>query len=248
VRHEHSDVNVRAIFWVAAGLVALAVVIHLVVWWQFVYYERRHERRNADVPPLVAEVSSRPLGERLSELPGPRLEGIEEEFSRLVLRTEEKGELTFDVPRIVRVERDGKETTPEGRRFTLFDLAEGMRVRVTYRAHDGESVALAIAAPPEESSERGPEGPQVQKAVGRVVKIQPVAVAALRAWGEARLGRYGWVKKDEVAHIPIDRAMKAILSKGLRDKYLPAAKAEDGAGRDGKGPSETGRGTRGEKR
>jgi len=249
VRHEHSDVNVRAILWVAAGLVATAVVIHLVVWWLFDYYQRRDARANAGVPSLVAEEGSRPLGERLRDLPGPRLEGLEAEFSRLVLRTEGEEELTFDVPRIVLVERDGKEITPKGKQFTLFDLAEGMRVRVTYRMDNGRGVAIAIEAPPGESSERGPKGADLQQAVGRVAKIEPVDVAARRAWGEARLSRYGWVdEKDKVAHIPIDSAMQAILSKELRKKYLPAAKTEEGAGRGGKGRSETGRGTRGEKR
>jgi hypothetical protein len=157
MRHEDSDVNARAILWTAFGLVTTVVVTCLAAWWLFNYYQRRDERRNAGVPSLVAEGSSRPLGDRVRELPGPRLEGLE-----------------------------------------------------------------------------------------HIAGIEPVDVAALRAWGEARLSRYGWVEKDKVAHIPIDSAMKAILSEGLRDRYLPAAK--EGEGRGGKGRTETGRGTRGEKR
>jgi hypothetical protein len=47
VHHEESDVDIRAIFRFAAGLVALAVVVYLAVWILFGYLARREDRASA---------------------------------------------------------------------------------------------------------------------------------------------------------------------------------------------------------
>ncbi len=66
VAHEESDVNVRAIFGFGAGLLAVGVVIHLLLWLLFNYYTRQA----AQVPrnfPLSAEYQQQPP-------PEPRLQ------------------------------------------------------------------------------------------------------------------------------------------------------------------------------
>ena len=44
VHHEETDVNIRAIFGFAAGLLAIAVVIHVAVWGLFRYFDYREAR------------------------------------------------------------------------------------------------------------------------------------------------------------------------------------------------------------
>ncbi len=82
VEHEGSDVNVRAILGFAAGLVALAVVIHLLLAWMFFAFLHREERAKRSTFPLAAPghaalpqpTLGAPVG---GELPGgPQLEGL----------------------------------------------------------------------------------------------------------------------------------------------------------------------------
>lgn len=69
VRHEPSDVSVRAILVTAAALVAVAVVIHLGSWWLFDYLDAREQRIKQSPFPLAA-------GQRGQLPPEPRLEGV----------------------------------------------------------------------------------------------------------------------------------------------------------------------------
>src|SRR2546421_287821 len=70
VGHEPSDVSVRGVLWFGAGLIALAVVVHLVLAWMFAGLERREEARKASTFPLAAEQGPvQPLA--------PPLEGFE---------------------------------------------------------------------------------------------------------------------------------------------------------------------------
>ena len=53
VHHETSDVDIRAILSFAAGLVAIAIAIHLVVWGLFRYFEARESRQQPAEYPLA---------------------------------------------------------------------------------------------------------------------------------------------------------------------------------------------------
>lgn len=44
VHHEETDVNIRGIFVFAAGLMIVAIVIHLAVWGLFKYFDAREAR------------------------------------------------------------------------------------------------------------------------------------------------------------------------------------------------------------
>lgn len=84
VRHETSDVNVRAIVLVAVGMVVLAVVLHVGIWGVFEYYKAREERHKRPVFPLAARDAARPIDQRLDDIGRgptgarePRLEGLQ---------------------------------------------------------------------------------------------------------------------------------------------------------------------------
>jgi hypothetical protein len=59
VHHEESDVNIRAIFGFAAALVVAAVVIHLLVYVLFRYFEARESRRVTLQYPLAVTQENR---------------------------------------------------------------------------------------------------------------------------------------------------------------------------------------------
>jgi hypothetical protein len=70
MEHEESDVNVRAIFAFAAGLIVSAVVIHAIVWLLFRYLGHRENVRTAARYPLAATESTRlPPEPRLQTTP-----------------------------------------------------------------------------------------------------------------------------------------------------------------------------------
>jgi hypothetical protein len=52
--HEESDVNVGAILRYGAGLLAIALVVHVFLWWLMGVYERQDERAQTQVYPMAA--------------------------------------------------------------------------------------------------------------------------------------------------------------------------------------------------
>ena len=54
VVHEESDVNVRAILGFGIGLLVVAVVVHVFLWWLLGVYKRQAERSQTQVYPLAA--------------------------------------------------------------------------------------------------------------------------------------------------------------------------------------------------
>jgi hypothetical protein len=83
VDHETSDVNVRAIFGFAVGLLVVGVAIHLLVWGLFRYFESREERSLITAYPLAA-------GEGMRLPPEPRLQtNPRQDFRDLRTREEE---------------------------------------------------------------------------------------------------------------------------------------------------------------
>ena len=59
VRHEPSDVSVRGILWFAAGLVVLAVAVHVGLAWMYSVLARQERERKASQFPLAAEERAR---------------------------------------------------------------------------------------------------------------------------------------------------------------------------------------------
>jgi hypothetical protein len=59
VHHEESDVNIRAVFAFAAGLVLTAAFIQFVVWILFAYFEARANRKVTPEFPLAVQQENR---------------------------------------------------------------------------------------------------------------------------------------------------------------------------------------------
>ncbi len=78
--HERKDLNVRAVAWFGAGLLAVGVFIHLLVAGQFFAYRRAEER--ADPPP-------HPLATSPALPPSPRLEIAPREALEALRRDED---------------------------------------------------------------------------------------------------------------------------------------------------------------
>jgi hypothetical protein len=69
VAHEHSDVNVRAILWFCAGLIVVAVVIHVAIWGLFELFETRTASADQAPAPLAAPAGQLPPNPRLQTRP-----------------------------------------------------------------------------------------------------------------------------------------------------------------------------------
>jgi hypothetical protein len=67
LQHEESDVNIRAIFGFGAGLIAVTLVVYLVVWLLFGYFDRREAATDPGGPLLA-------VGHETRLPPEPRLQ------------------------------------------------------------------------------------------------------------------------------------------------------------------------------
>jgi hypothetical protein len=77
VVHEESDVNVSAIIRYGIGLFAVAVVIHVFLWWLLGVYERQNQRAQTQVFPMAAGQGDRlPRGPRLQDNPQQELQEL----------------------------------------------------------------------------------------------------------------------------------------------------------------------------
>jgi hypothetical protein len=59
VRHETSDVNIRAILGFGFGLLMTGIVVHVLVWLLFVYFASRESQSAAREFPLAVEQQNR---------------------------------------------------------------------------------------------------------------------------------------------------------------------------------------------
>jgi hypothetical protein len=66
--YEATDVNIRAILWLAIGIAIGAVIVHAALWILLRMYEVRAERRDPALPPLAAG-NQEPPGPRLQSAP-----------------------------------------------------------------------------------------------------------------------------------------------------------------------------------
>jgi hypothetical protein len=102
----------------------------------------------------------------------------------------------------------------------------GARVTVASREDLAWAHALRVVTPPEEGEDGGE-----RVVTGQIVSIDERDILNRRRVAEALLNRYEWVDREEgIARIPLGEARKAILSEGLKGKWLPARKAENGEG------------------
>jgi hypothetical protein len=70
VVHEESDVNVRAILGFGIGLLVVAVVVHLFLWWLQGFFQRQTDREQTRGYPLgVSQQEQLPPGPRLQANP-----------------------------------------------------------------------------------------------------------------------------------------------------------------------------------
>jgi hypothetical protein len=81
--HERKDLNVRVVAWFGAGLLVVAVLVHLVVGAQLFSYERAAKR--ADPPPHpLASSPELPPPPRLEVAPRAALEALRREEDALL--------------------------------------------------------------------------------------------------------------------------------------------------------------------
>ena len=77
VVHEESDVNVGAIIRYGIGLLVVAAVIHVFLWWLLGLYERQNERAQTQVYPLATGQANRlPPFPRFQENPQQELQEL----------------------------------------------------------------------------------------------------------------------------------------------------------------------------
>lgn len=77
VAHEESDVNVSAILRYGMGLVAIAIVIHVLLWLLLGVFERQNARRQTQVFPMAAGDQNRlPPAPRFQENPQQELQEL----------------------------------------------------------------------------------------------------------------------------------------------------------------------------
>ncbi len=212
VFHERSQFSMRLVLWVAFGLVVTAVVLHFAVAGILALDERRNLPPAGSESSLALEDASRPLGQRLLDVPAPHLEGIERETSLLVLRAGAHEDRRFFVGPTVPI-RIGD--NPNAR---LFELREGQEVTITYYmpggVDGGFGVVTSVTSPPGKTRKNDEHAlPQAtQTLTATVLRIEPRSVAAAREWAEVQMNRYGWAdQQKKVARIPVAEAMEQIL-------------------------------------
>ena len=75
--HEESDVNVGAILRYGIGLAAVALVVHVFLWWLLGFYERQNERAQTQAYPMAAGQQNRlPPSPRFQENPQQELRDL----------------------------------------------------------------------------------------------------------------------------------------------------------------------------
>jgi hypothetical protein len=77
VVHEESDVDVSAILRYGLGLLGVALVVHVFLWWLLGVFERQNEHRQTQVYPMAASEQNRlPPAPRFQENPQQELQEL----------------------------------------------------------------------------------------------------------------------------------------------------------------------------
>src|SRR5439155_10781237 len=80
VRHETSDVNIRAILGFGLGLIVVAVFVHFTVWLLFMFFEGREMHRGvAEFPLAVGQENRQPPEPRLQINPREDLRNLRQQ-------------------------------------------------------------------------------------------------------------------------------------------------------------------------
>ncbi|HZV04345.1 MAG TPA: hypothetical protein VE999_04575 [Gemmataceae bacterium] len=233
VAHESEAFHFRLVIWVGVCLAAIVIGVQIILWWLLGGLEKFNAIPTGRVSELAPEETTRPLGQRVDNVPGPHLEGIERESSLLVLRTDDGDEKRFYTSVDVRIRIDNEKAR-------LFQLREGQRVTIAYYMPGGTGgglgVVTSVTYPPvkAELKKLEPELPETTRTLnGEILKVEPRSIAASREWAEVQSERYGWIDRDkEIVHIPVEKAMEEVL----RSKKLGSTKE----GRERKRPKESG--------
>jgi hypothetical protein len=100
VAHEQSDVNVRAILWFSAGLIVVAVVIHVAIWGLFELFETRTAAADPRPAPLAAPAGQLPPTPRLQTRPVNDLKAMRALEDALLNAEQElpDGRIPIDMP------------------------------------------------------------------------------------------------------------------------------------------------------
>jgi hypothetical protein len=78
VDHQETDVHVRAIIWFGVGLAAVALVVHVFLWWLQGFYATQTQRSQTLVYPMA-------VGQRDQLPPEPRLQDNPQQALRELL-------------------------------------------------------------------------------------------------------------------------------------------------------------------
>jgi hypothetical protein len=213
VAHESVAFDFRLIIWVGVGLAVVALVVQVALWFLLGGLQRFNSKPPARASELALDESEQPLGQRVDNVPGPHLEGIDYGSALLVLRTHDGEEKRFRTSADVRVQIGSEE------KAKLFELREGQRVTIAYYLPGGVGgglgIVTSVTSPPVrvELKQPEPELPEVTRTLnGEILKLEPRTVAAARDWAEVQAQSYGWIDRDkEIVHIPVEKAMEEVL-------------------------------------
>jgi hypothetical protein len=230
VAYESEKFDFRLVLWVGAGLVAVAVVIHVAVWWLLGGLEKINAKPAGSISELALDDATKPLGQRIDKVPTPHLEGIERGGSLIVILTENGEEGRFYGSPDLRVRIDNNE------KANLFELCQGQRVSLTYYfpggVEGGLGVVTAVTSPRVKAKQKKPssELPDATRTInGTILRIEAHSIGTAREWAEAQMERYGWIDREKgIVHIPIDRAMDEVLKS---KEFRPAKNQKKGEGR-----------------
>src|SRR5262249_14956176 len=95
VSHESEAFHFRLVLRVGVGLAAIVIGVQIVLWWLLGGLEKCNTVPAGRVSELAEDEATRPLGQRVDNVPAPHLEGIERESSLFVIRTGDGEEKRF---------------------------------------------------------------------------------------------------------------------------------------------------------
>ncbi|MBZ5555996.1 MAG: hypothetical protein LAO77_01845 [Acidobacteriia bacterium] len=85
VHHEESDINLRGVLGFGLGLFVVAVVVHLVIWGMFSYFNAREARHvEPEYPLAITQAAKTPPEPRLQVNPRQDLRDLRDQEDRIL--------------------------------------------------------------------------------------------------------------------------------------------------------------------